>query len=227
MFPLQRSIPFPPIRLERLAKYLQEVVQRGSVELDELKREGVDFGKGKGDITRFLERLGLVSVSGKTAAPTKLAYEVLSMYRIIGNAAFHPLFYAVLLQYRLLSDIMRDLRVASIDELHEALNKRVAEISPSSWINNVAFRSLVAIAVDIGLLGKKGKTLEYLGDPVSRALASAANGALIGKSAYMEEVPEWLKDCVKVRKPLGVVELDPECTSRVLERRILGLMVDK
>jgi len=217
MFHVQRSIPFPPIRLDRLVRYLQAVVQRGSASLEELKEDGLDFGKGKGDITRFLERLGLVAVSDKNVAPTKLAYELLSIYRSIGPAVFHPLFSSALVQYRLLAELVEAMGTATLEELHDALNKRLAEITPSGWINNVAFKSLLAIAVDVGLVRKEGRRVEYLGDPVARAFAG--NGSVIGGVAYMEDVPEWLRACSKPQKPLGIVQLDPECASRALERR--------
>ncbi|MGC8973940.1 MAG: hypothetical protein ACP5KY_07010 [Thermoproteus sp.] len=221
MFHVQRSIPFPPIRLDRLVKYLQAVVQRGSISLEELKKEGLDFGKGRGDITRFLERLGLVTVSGKNVAPTKLAYEVLSIYRSIGPAVFHPLFNSALPQYRLFAELIESMRTATPEELHGALNKRLSEITPSGWINNVAFKSLLAIAVDIGVVKKEGRYVVYVGDPVARAFAS--NGPVIGGAAYVEDVPEWLRECSKQQRPLGIAQLDPECASRVLERHISSL----
>lgn len=218
MFHLQRSIPFPPIRLERIVRYLQFLVQRGSVGIDELKNEGLDFGKGKGDITRFLERLGLVVVSEKMAAPTKLTYELLSVYNLIGPAAFHPMLRLALTQYRILAELIEERRVVSQDELHEALNKKLSEISPSGWVNNVAFKSLVAMAIDVGLVKKDGKFLVYVGDPVAKAFAERST--VIGGAAYLDDVPEWLRECAKQQKPLGVVQLDPECASRALERLI-------
>ncbi len=218
MFPLQRSIPFPPIRLERIERYLQFLVQRGSATIDELKHEQLDFGKGKGDITRFLERLGLVAVSGKTVTPTKTAYDLLTAHKLVGPAAFHPILRAALTQYRILVELIEERRSIKLEELHETLNKRLSEISPSGWVNNVAFKSLVAIAVDVGLAKKDGGFLIYVGDPIARALDE--RGAVIGGIAYVDDVPEWLKECTRPQKPLGIAQLDPECASRALERLV-------
>lgn len=218
MFHLQRSIPFPPIRLERIERYLQFLVQRGSATIDELKEEQLDFGKGKGDITRFLERLGLVAVSGKAVTPTKSAYDLLTAYKLVGPAAFHPVLRAALTQYRILAELLEERRAVKPEELLEALNKRLSEISPSGWVNNVAFKSLVALAVDVGLAKKDGKLLVYAGDPIARALDE--RGAVIGGIAYVDDVPEWLRECAKPQKPLGIAQLDPGCASRAIERLV-------
>lgn len=224
MLHLQRSIPFPPIRLERLVKYLQLVSQRGSSPLEDLRSEGLDFGKGKGDITRFLERLGLVKTSDKSASLTEAAYELLTLYHSLGPAIFHALFYISLVQYKILADILAERKALGLDELYEELNKRIAEISPSSWVNHVAFKSLIAIAQDVGLVEKRGGQVEYRGNPLRKALSETLGGISLGGKVYSDGVPGWLTQCSKAQGPLGVVQIDLECAERSLEEHLANLL---
>lgn len=227
MFNLQKSIPLPPIKLERLVKYLTEVVQRSPLPLEELKARGLDFGKGRGDITRFLERLGLVKVVGKNVYPTPASYELLSLHHLLGRAVFHPIFYSYLIQYKLIYNIIKEKNKVELNYLHKELNKHISNISPSSWINDVAFKTLISFGVEIGAFEKRGGEVSFLGDPIALALANAFGGALIGGRPYVGEIPEWLSPCAKPVKPSGVLSIDENCAAQALERRLTALAEQK
>ncbi len=59
---VQRSITFPPIRLRRIDEYVMYIARRNAT-LNDLRESGLEIGRGKGDITRFLERVKVVEVA--------------------------------------------------------------------------------------------------------------------------------------------------------------------
>lgn len=219
---IQRSIPFPPIRLERLVKYLVEAAQRSPLPLEEARERGLDIGRG--DITRFFKRLGLIEVVDGRITPTQAAYELLSLYNLLGNAVFHVVFYSALIQYKLLYDIVREKGEAGLDELRDELNRRMREISPSTWVNDVAFKSLVSFGVDVGAFKRRGRSLQYAGNPISKAIAAAFGGAAIGGSAYVPDIPEWLAHCARRVMPTGVMAVDESCAAKAVEDRLISLI---
>ena len=47
MFVIQRSIPIPRIKIERILNYIDYVGSRGEVTTEELKNRNLDFGRDK------------------------------------------------------------------------------------------------------------------------------------------------------------------------------------
>jgi hypothetical protein len=68
---VQRSITFPPIKLKRIDEYVLYVA-RNNASLEELRERGLEIGRGRGDISRFLERLKVVEVVNGVVALTPL-----------------------------------------------------------------------------------------------------------------------------------------------------------
>jgi hypothetical protein len=161
---LQRSIPFPRIGVNKLIGYLTYIKDRGPVDINKLKEAGLDFGKGKGDITRFFEKLGIVTVQGNLVSLTEEGERLVNGIREHGVRILHEYLFNELPQYRLLMDVLRELGSASEDKLLDNLNKRLANESPAAWVNRVALRSMLGILQDLGIVTKINKTITYNGD---------------------------------------------------------------
>ncbi len=164
MLTTQRSIPIPPIRVERILAYLRHICERGEATPDELKKLGLDFGRGVGDITRFLKNIGLVTVSqGKVRICESEINRICgalsdpSQFRKI----LHEILYERLVQYKLACDIVRSRGRIGMDELYQELNSMISEISPSSWVNKVAFRTILTFLIDLGVVKRNGNTIEH------------------------------------------------------------------
>jgi len=164
MLTTQRSIPIPPVKIERILAYLKHICEKGEATPDELKKLGLDFGRGVGDITRFLRNIRVITVSqGKVKIceedSEKICKSINNMSAF--RKVMHQILYERLVQYKIACDIIRELGKVNIDELYQELNNRISEISPSSWVNKVAFRTIITFLTDLGIAKKSGNTIEY------------------------------------------------------------------
>ncbi|MFP3491374.1 MAG: hypothetical protein RXN86_01225, partial [Vulcanisaeta sp.] len=65
MLTIQRSIPIPRIGLNKLINYIVFVGENPGINCSAIRDRGLDIGKGRGDITRFFQRIGIVSVDNE------------------------------------------------------------------------------------------------------------------------------------------------------------------
>lgn len=209
MATVQRSITFPPIRLKKIDEYIVYVAKyRPSPH--QLKSAGLDIGRGRGDITRFLERVGVVA-SGDVVELTEVGKLLVSIRESIGVAVYHALFYQRVPQYRLLIDVVKD-GVGEFSHIYTEVNRRIAVISPTAWLNKVAFRTLLQIAQDLETVRKMGNAYTYVGDPVERAvLQYFTNSAVkVGADYYTSLDRVLFKECGKLG-PSGLYKVDVMC----------------
>jgi len=169
---LQRSIPFPRISVGRLINYLKFVVEMGSVSVGELKERRLDFGKGRGDITRFLERLGIIVVNDNNVTCADPCLRLVVLYASIGNPVVHAMLMKRVFQYKLMVKIAEEMGEGSLEDLYNRLSEEVEKISPSTWVNNVAFKTLIGFAKDVGAIDVKNGVFKYLGDPLRNSIVS-------------------------------------------------------
>ncbi len=158
----QRSIPFPRIRIDKLVDYLKSVAE-GRLSVDELKERGLDFGKGKGDLTRFFERLGVVKVDDGYVELTDIGHRLVELLDVKGAFAIHELLLSNIPQYEALVKVLKALGRAGEDELMAKVNDEVKRQYPSTWVNKVALRAMLGILKDLGIVAKKGGEYVYLG----------------------------------------------------------------
>jgi len=164
---VQKSIPFPPIRLEKIVNYLLYIKDR-SASVQELKDCKIDFGRGRGDITRFLLQIGIVESEGSRIKLSNIG-KIFTLFLKDGKPSimFKILFnnYMIdrVLTYRVLIETLREFCRADFENLYLAMNENLKKISPSLWINKVAYRSLIMLANDLEILEKRGSTLTYVG----------------------------------------------------------------
>jgi hypothetical protein len=208
---VQRSITFPPIRLKRIDDYLMYVARRNAT-LSDLRENGLEIGRGKGDITRFLERLKVVEVVNGVVALTALGKTLVSLREWLGHAVYHPLLYQRVPQYRLLIDTVRE-RDFGVEELYMAVNDRLSKISPTAWLNKVAFKTLLQIAEDLGTVGKRNGVYTFLGDPLVKAVAEyhMKHGVKIGQSFYITRDKVIIWECGKEEPPHNLYKVDIDC----------------
>lgn len=162
---IQRSIPFPRIRVGKLIDYLATIHREGSVSLSELKNRGLDFGKGRGDLTRFFEKLGLVKVNDGAVSLTEEGKALVSKIDVHGARAIHEYLINELPQYKVVIDVLRDFRALSEEELYAEVNRRISAESPSAWVNKVAIRSMLGIMRDVGVISKINGKYVYVDSP--------------------------------------------------------------
>ena len=208
---IQRSITFPPIRLKRIDEYLMYVARR-SATLSDLRENGLEIGRGKGDITRFLERLKVVEVVNGVVTLTTLGKTLVSLREWLGHAVYHPLLYQRVPQYRLLIDTVRE-RDFGVEELHMTVNDRLSKISPTAWLNKVAFKTLLQIAEDLGAVDKQNGVYTFLGDPLVKAVAEyhMKYGIKIGQSFYIARDKVIIWECGKEEPPHNLYRVDIDC----------------
>ncbi|GAB6944616.1 hypothetical protein [Vulcanisaeta sp. JCM 14467] len=156
MLNIQRSIPIPRISLEKLINYMLTVGENPGIDCSTIKERGLDIGKGRGDITRFFQRIGIVEVYGDcnirlTDAGNAL-YRALNRDVALSKMLFHLILYRELPHYRLLINTISEEGPVSITELHKLINQRMRELSPTAWLNEVAFKALIGLAVDLGVV---------------------------------------------------------------------------
>ena len=156
MLNIQRSIPIPRIGLEKLMNYIIAVGEDPGIECRELRDRGLDIGKGRGDITRFFQRIGIVEVNGDCSI--RLTNVGNTLYRALNRDVglfkmlFHLVLYRELPHYRLLINTISEEGPMGIDELHKSINQRMRELSPTAWLNEVAFKALIGLATDLGVV---------------------------------------------------------------------------
>jgi hypothetical protein len=212
VFTVQRSITFPPIKLKRIDEYVLYVA-RNNASLEELRERGLEIGRGRGDISRFLERLKVVEVVNGVVALTPLGRALVSLRELLGPAVYHALFYQVVPQYRLLIDAVRDAGNIGIEELHVAVNDRLSKISPTAWLNRVAFKTLLQIAEDLGAVKRLNGLYSFSDDPVVKAVLEhyAKHGVRIGQSFYIQRDRVVVRECGREEPPHNLYKVDVDC----------------
>ncbi len=209
---VQRSITFPPIKLKRIDDYVLYVARNNS-SLEELRERGLDIGRGKGDITRFLERLKMVEVVNGVVTLTPLGRALVSLREVLGPAVYHALFYQEVPQYKLLVDVTRDAGNIGVEELYAVVNDRLSKISPTAWLNRVAFKTLLQIAEELGAVKRLNGLYSFLGDPVAKAVLEyyAKHGVRIGQSFYIQRDRVVVRECGKEEPPHNLYKVDVDC----------------
>ncbi len=209
---VQRSITFPPIKLKRIDEYVLYVA-RNNASLEELRERGLEIGRGRGDISRFLERLKVVEVVNGVVALTPLGRALVSLRELLGPAVYHALFYQGVPQYRLLIDAVRDAGNIGVEELHVAVNNRLSKISPTAWLNRVAFKTLLQIAEDLGAVKRLNGLYSFSGDPVAKAVLEhyAKHGVRIGQSFYIQRDRVVIRECGREEPPHNLYKVDVDC----------------
>jgi len=203
---LQRSIPFPRIGVDKLIGYLTYIKDNGPVEVGELKEAGLDFGKGRGDITRFFEKLGLVAVQGNLVSLTGEGEKLVDRVREYGIRVLHEYLFNELPQYRLLVSVLRELGSASEDELLSNLNKRLADEFPAAWVNRVALRSMLGILQDLGMVVKVNGAVTYIDGDAADPLECLRRLSIQVSEQYLVSLRE-LSNCLgRVLNPSALSE---------------------
>ncbi len=207
---MQRSITFPPIKLKKIDDYMLYVA-KNKARVVELKEKMLDFGRGRGDITRFLERIGVIEV-GEFVEFTNLGREVVSLRESLGTAVYHALLYQRVPQYKLLIDVLKERDLAR-DVLYELVNKRLAELSPTAWVNRVAFRALLQIGEDLRTVKRNNGVYSYLEDCVEIAVTNfyTRHGARVGDNFYTSFDKLLIPECGKLEHPLNLYRVDIRC----------------
>jgi len=215
---IQRSITFPPIKLDRILAYLENVVEK-KLDVRQLKELGLDIGRGKGDVTRFLERIGIVQTSERVEL-TKRGLEVYSLIRQFDKSILHIVFYNTIIQYKIFIDIIKKYNNTNLEDIYNFINMELNKISPTAWLNKVAFKTLVALALDLGVVAKEGGSLIYAGDPVERSVLKFFDerGVKIGDYYYVDvyHVRNPVDKCAEVQRPQNVAKLDIKCAVSAL-----------
>lgn len=209
---VQRSVTFPPIRLRRIDEYVLYVARHRPT-LDALREGGLDIGRGRGDITRFLERIGVVEVGAGAVSLTKLGERLVSLREALGVSVYHALFYKRVPQYMYLVDSVREAGVVGVENLHGVLNEKISKTSPTAWVNKVAFKALLQIAEELGVLEKVEASIRYVGDPVLSSVLSFYEkyGVKIGQFFYVSLDRVLVEYCSKFEQPQGLYRVDVEC----------------
>ena len=163
---IQRSLPIPRIKIDKLLDYIKFVGDKGLVDVKELKESNIDFGKGKGDLTRFFLRLNIVTIQDNKVKLTDEGldiYKKLNVDREVALKKFHEILYEKLIQYRITLDIVKTEKKILEEDLYQKVNLKIQEISPSTWINRVAFKTILGLLQDLGLIVKIGREITYRG----------------------------------------------------------------
>ncbi len=158
-----RSIPLPRTSITRIVKYIEHLCKQGEAKCSEIKSLSLDFGRGIGDITRFLRNLNIIRVEGDT-----VKLEDRDLCKAISSPIFakiilHRLFYERLVQYRLIFDLVQQHKSIKLDELQLRLNEELSRLCPNAWVNSVAFKTLIGFLEDLELVSKRGALVVYTG----------------------------------------------------------------
>lgn len=209
---VQRSITFPPIKLRRIDAYVMYIARKNA-SLDELRESGLEIGRGKGDITRFLERLRVVEVINGAVTLSALGKTLVSYREWLGPAVYHALLYQRVPQYRLLIDAVKEMGGVGSEALHTAVNDRLSRISPTAWLNKVAFKTLLQIAEDLGAVERQNGMYNFLGDPVAKAVLEyyTKHGVKVGQSFYIQQDRVVVGECGKEEPPHNLYKVDVDC----------------
>ncbi|WP_054857983.1 hypothetical protein [Vulcanisaeta sp. JCM 16159] len=112
MLNIQRSIPIPRISLEKLINYILSIGENPGIDCSTLKDRGLDIGKGRGDITRFFQRIGVIEVYGdcniRLTDTGNMLYRALNMDLTLSKMLFHLILYRELPHYRLLINLISE-----------------------------------------------------------------------------------------------------------------------
>jgi len=167
---VQRSIPFPRVSLNKLLAYIEAVGDNYGLRKGDVRNKNLDIGKGKGDITRFFLRIGIVEENGEAIELTQHGWAIYNSIKMgAGAKQLHSYLMNALPQYKLLIDVLLKNGSINEDELFNLLNEEIRRLSPSSWINKVAFKALLGLLIDAHIVVKVGKVINYTnGDMVTR-----------------------------------------------------------
>ncbi|BDR91261.1 hypothetical protein [Vulcanisaeta souniana] len=156
MLSIQRSIPIPRIGLEKLINYILLVGENPGINCSVIKEKRLDIGKGKGDITRFFQRIGLIEVDEKCGVRLtevgNAVFKALNEDLTLAKMLLHLVLYRELPHYRLLIDLISEHEPVGVTELHELANRRIRELSPTAWLNDVAYKALIGLAIDLEVI---------------------------------------------------------------------------
>ncbi|GAB6946596.1 hypothetical protein JCM16161A_07260 [Vulcanisaeta sp. JCM 16161] len=156
MLNIQRSIPIPRISLEKLINYILVVGENPGINCSAIKDRGLDIGKGRGDITRFFQRIGLVEVYGdcniRLTDTGNTLYRALNRDLALSKMLLHLILYKELPHYRLLINLISEEGPINIAELHKLINQKMRDLSPTAWLNEVAFKAIIGLATDLGVV---------------------------------------------------------------------------
>ncbi len=211
---VQRSIPFPPIRLQKIIKYLTYISDK-TVSISELKDNKIDFGRGRGDITRFLTQIEIVYIENskvKLTGSGKILRRFIidSKPTLIFKILFHNYIMDRILTYNILIHTLERFNKTSLEDLFHIVNEELKTISPSIWMNKVAYRSLISIASDLEVLERHSSTITYIGH--TYRVRSIIELCITSKSDIM------YIDISKLSELLGFP--DGDMLVKILERQI-------
>jgi len=199
-----RSVPFPPISISRIVEYIRYVGERGYVSVSELKDKGIEIGKGRGDITRFLTWLGIVGDSNQGIYLTNLGRVLLELVEAIGVSAFHAPLYVMVQPYRSLIDYVASNGQVNVSGIESVLG----------MLNRVARKTVIRFGIDTGAISMIGDTVRYLGDPVKNGLSRC-----LGNHPSMNDVARCLPSSIDMSNCITTI-------SRVASSRVLSIDVD-
>ncbi len=222
-----RSIPIPRIGIDRVIRYIEHLCREGSAKCSDLKRLRLDFGRGIGDITRFLRNLEIVEVEGDTVRlRLKMLCDIVTS-KVLLKVLLHRIFYEKIVQYRLAFDIVKEAGSITLEELFRRINEELSKICPNAWINNVAFKSIVGFLEDLKLVSRRGSFLIYTGDLAEKArrcVESSVRSIGETKIVDVEELARCLGVCPEVvRKLFGDMLGDYKAPSRTYKRAVLDV----
>jgi len=198
-----RSIPFPPISLRKILDYLRYVGERGVVAVLELRSRGLDIGKGRGDITRFLAWLGMISVVDGSVSLTSRGRALLELSVSLGLSAFHAPLYSIVEPYRKLIDSVADNGRVPLSDVEHLL----------SDLNSVARKTVIRFGIDVGAISVDGSSIIYVGDPIHSSVSKC-----LGDSPTISDIPRCIPvdvdGCISVVSRVAstsVIRVDVDC----------------
>lgn len=212
---IQRSVTFPPIGLKKIDEYVTYVARRAAM-LAELRERGLEIGRGRGDITRFLERVGAVQYDGACVRLTSVGALLVSLKESLGLPAYHALLYQRVPQYRVVVDVAAERLEVGAEDLYAAANERISKLSSSAWLNRVAFRALVRLAEDAGAISRQRSLIRFQGDPVVRAVLDYCERRClkIGREFYAGVGEVLVSECSRIEPPHDMYRVDVSCVVR-------------
>ncbi len=212
-----RSIPFPRIPITRIVEYVNMVAMSNGIDVERLKEAGLDIGRGRGDITRFLEKIGVVEERGRKVYLTAVGKKLQSFLAAIGPPVLHRYMVAKVPLYGIAVELLSRRGSLPLEEFYHELNRELASVSPSAWLNRVAFRALLGMMRDTGYAQVGNGRVAALGDPLVATVRKCVEekGISIGGEPY---VSAWdLRQCLYMDPPPRCyVEVEAPATVRLL-----------
>ncbi|MGC8606031.1 MAG: hypothetical protein ACP5GZ_01255 [Vulcanisaeta sp.] len=228
MLNIQRSIPIPRIGLEKLVNYILAIGENPGINCAAIKDKGLDIGKGRGDITRFFQRIGIIEVYGncniKLTNIGNVVYRALNEDLTLAKMLLHLILYRELPHYRLLIDLISDNRSISVSELHELINQKMRELSPTAWLNEVAFKAIIGLATDLEVVNVENGRI---GIKYTASVSECIKGSMVTLNTQKILRLDNLNDCLKrlLRnidiKPLLINNLD-SCVEPIVAPGLAG-----